>query len=217
MCGRFVLKTPVEELARLFGFPERPNLAPRYNVAPTDPCPVVRAGPALAILRWGFLPFWAKHLREGARSINVRAETVATNRGFAPAFAARRCLVPADGFYEWKTEGKLKQPWFVAAADGAPIAFAGIWERWRPPEGDPVESFAILTTRANALLAQLHDRMPVVLAPDAWSAWLDPATPPARLAALLAPAPEESLVMHEVDRRVGNVRVDDPGLIAPAP
>lgn len=214
MCGRFVLKTPVEELARLFGFPERPNLPARYNVAPTDPCAVVRPGPALAVLRWGLVPFYARDIREGVRCINARAETVAENRAFARAFRERRCLVPADGFYEWKTEGKKKLPYFVAAADGVPLAFAGIWDRWRPRAGDPVESFSIITTDANAILAPIHDRMPVILPEASWSAWLDPKTPLPEIMALLKPAPEPRLVIHPVDRRVGNVREDDPALIA---
>jgi putative SOS response-associated peptidase YedK len=217
MCGRFVLKTPVDELGRLFGFPERPNLAARYNIAPTDPCAVVRPGPSLAVLRWGLVPFYARDIREGVRCINARAESVANNRAFARAFRERRCLVPADGFYEWKAEGKAKQPWFFAAADGAPIAFAGIWDRWRPASGDPVESFSIITTDANATMAPIHDRMPVILPQAAWGAWLEPQTKLPELRAVLKPAPAASLVAHPVDRRVGNVREDAPELIAALP
>lgn len=217
MCGRFVLKTPVDELARLFGFPERPNLAARYNIAPTDPCAVVRPGPSLAVLRWGLVPFYARDIREGVRCINARGESVAENRAFARAFRERRCLVPADGFYEWKSEGKAKQPYFFAAADGAPIAFAGIWDRWRPGSGDPVESFSIITTEANATMAPVHDRMPVILRQSAWGAWLDPKTPLPDLQAALKPAPDDYLVAHPVDRRVGNVREDAPSLIAALP
>jgi putative SOS response-associated peptidase YedK len=217
MCGRFVLRTPVEELARFFGFPERPNLPARYNIAPTDPGAVIRPGPSLAVLRWGLVPFYARDIREGARCINARAEGVAGNRAFARAFRERRCLVPADGFYEWKAEGKAKQPWVFAAANGGPLAFAGIWDRWRPREGEPVESFSIITTGANATMAPIHDRMPAILPEAAWSAWLDPATPLTEIAALLKPAPESTLVRHKVDRRVGNVREDGPALIAALP
>lgn len=215
MCGRFVLATPVDELGRLFGFPERPNLAPRYNIAPTDTCAVVRSGPSLALLRWGLVPFYARDIREGVRCINARAEGVAQHRAFARAFRERRCLVPADGFYEWETAGKAKQPYYVAAADGKPIAFAGIWDRWKPPEGEVVESFSIITTDANATIAPIHDRMPVVLPREAWDVWLAPTTPIAELQALLKPAPDSALVARPVDRRVGNVREDDPGLIVP--
>jgi putative SOS response-associated peptidase YedK len=214
MCGRFVLKTPVEALARIFGFPERPNFPARYNIAPTDPCPVVRAGPSLAVLRWGLVPFYARDIREGARCINARAEAVAGNRAFARAFRERRCLVPADGFYEWKTEGKLKQPFFFAAPDGAPIAFAGIWDRWRPKEGEPVESFSIITTEANAAMAPVHDRMPVVLPRAAWALWLDPTAGLAELQTLLQPPPDDALVSRKVDRRVGKVGEEGPELIA---
>jgi putative SOS response-associated peptidase YedK len=214
MCGRFVLKTPVEELARLFGFPERPNFPARYNIAPTDPCAVVRAGPSLAVLRWGLVPFYARDIREGVKCINARAETAAATRAFARAFRERRCLVPADGFYEWRTEGKAKQPYYFAAADGAPIAFAGIWDRWRPRQAEPVESFSILTTGANALMAPIHDRMPVVLPRAAWGSWLDPATPLPAVEALLRPAPEAALVARKVDRRVGKVGEEGPELIA---
>jgi putative SOS response-associated peptidase YedK len=213
MCGRFVLKTPVEELARLFGFTERPNFPARYNVAPTLDCPVVRPGPSLALLRWGLVPFWARDVREGVKSINARAESVAETRNFARSFRERRCLVPADGFYEWQGEGKEKQPYFITAADGVPLAFAGVWDSWRPREGAPVESFAIITTEANGLMAPIHDRMPVVLPTLAWGPWLDASTPVAELKKLLQPAPEGMLVAHRVDRRVGNVRQDDPGLI----
>ena len=213
MCGRFVLKTPVEALARLFGFPERPNLPARYNIAPTDPCAVVRPGPSLAVLRWGLVPFYARDLREGVKCINARGETAAGQRAFARAFRERRCLVPADGFYEWRTEGKVKQPYFFAAPDGAPFAFAGIWDRWRPRAGEPVESFAILTTAANGLMAPIHDRMPVVLPRGSWTAWLDPATPLPEIQALLQPAPKGTLAMHAVDRRVGKVGEEGPELI----
>jgi putative SOS response-associated peptidase YedK len=169
------------------------------------------------MMRWGLLPSFVKDPKAGPPMINARAEGIASKSAFRGAFAERRCLVPADGFYEWKAEGKAKQPWFFAAANGGPLAFAGIWDRWRPREGEPVESFSIITTGANATMAPIHDRMPAILPEAAWSAWLDPATPLTEIAALLKPAPESTLVRHKVDRRVGNVREDGPALIAALP
>ncbi len=224
MCGRFTLRAPAHALAAAFKVAIAANLAPRYNIAPTQPVAVVRTAPApagkrvraFALLRWGLIPAWAKDAAIGARLINARAETLAEKPAFRAAYRARRCLVLADGFYEWqRTTGGGKQPWFIRRADDAPFAFAGLWEVWRGGAGEAVESCAIVTTGANARLAAIHDRMPAILTPEAADLWLAPDQPPARLAELLRPAPEEALVAHPVDRRVNSPANDDPACIAP--
>jgi len=232
MCGRFVLTTPAEALRRIFGFVEQPNLAPRYNIAPTQDVPVIRqrrepAGQrTIQMLRWGLVPSWAESLAGGAKMINARAETVTEKPAFRRAFERRRCLVPADGFYEWRPGDPAKQPHLITARDGAPLAFAGLWERWSPPEPKDgllplqgaerrpaIDSFTIVTTRANAALAPLHQRMPVILAPADYGRWLDPASEPTALVELLKPAPDDLLRHFAVDRRVNNVRNDDADLL----
>ena len=228
MCGRYSVTLPVEALARVFGFAERPNLAPRWNLAPTQQAPVVRlrdgggiedGGRRLVMLRWGLVPAWAKDVSMGATLINARAETVAEKPAFRGAFRKRRCLVPADGFYEWKAEGKVKQPWRIQRPDGAPFAFAGLWESWQPKEAGaaPLESFTIVTTDANATLAPVHHRMPVILTTaEAQARWLDPAAAPDALQALLTAAPDDFLTAFRVSTRVNSARVDDAACIAPA-
>ena len=233
MCGRFVLTTPAEALRRIFGFIEQPNLPPRYNIAPTQDVPVIRqrrepAGQrTLQMLRWGLVPSWAESLAGGAKMINARAETVMRKPAFRRAFERRRCLVPTDGFYEWRPGDPAKQPYLIATRDGAPLAFAGLWERWSPPgakngllpDGGEAErrayidSFTIVTTTANAALAPLHPRMPVILAAKDYGPWLDPASEPTALLELLKPAPDDLLRYFAVDRRVNNVRNDDADLL----
>jgi putative SOS response-associated peptidase YedK len=227
MCGRFVLKTPVEQLRRDFGFVELPNVRARYNAAPTDEMPIVRqrrdpAGErSLALLRWGLVGPWEKDLSGGARRINARAETLLDKPAFRKPFERRRCLVPADGFYEWVKDGKARIPYLIARRDGATLAFAGVWDRWWPDQADRaryVDTFTIVTTSANQLLRPLHDRMPVILDPANYAAWLDPDADPAELQqALLKPAPDGLLAYVEVDIRVNSVRNDDETLILPAP
>ncbi len=237
MCGRFLLTTPAEALRQAFAFVEQPNLAPRYNIAPTQDVPVIRqrrrpqGERTLQMLRWGLVPSWAASLAGGAKMINARAETIATKPAFRDAFARRRCLVPADGFYEWRPGDPTKQPYRISARDGAPLAFAGLWERWSPPRAEGgiesgesesagkashIDSFTIVTTVANAALTPLHHRMPVVLTPASRDAWLDPAAEPADLLALLRPADDDLLHYFPVDRRVNSVRNDDAALLAPA-
>jgi putative SOS response-associated peptidase YedK len=236
MCGRFLLTTPAEALRQAFGFIEQPNLAPRYNIAPTQDVPVIRqrrnppGQRTLKMLRWGLVPSWAESLAGGAKMINARAETLLKRSAFRDAFARRRCLVPADGFYEWRPDDKAKQPYLVAARDGAVLAFAGLWERWTPKgesaginggeqqsagASPAVDSFTIVTTAANAQLAPLHHRMPVILAPTDYARWLDPTADPSALQALLRPASDDLLHYFPVDRRVNNVRNDDAALIRP--
>lgn len=220
MCGRYSITTPVEGLRQLFRFTGPAlNLQPRWNVAPTQDVPVVRlakdGGRELRMLRWGLVPFWAKDDKGGARMINARGETVAEKPAFREAFKARRCLVPADGFYEWETLGEApsKQPLLFRMADGRPFAFAGLWERWHPKDGGaPLETFTIVNTAANAIMATYHDRVPIVLAPDDYETWLDPGADPRPL--LKAP-PSEWFTTTRVSTHVNNVRNDDPGCVVP--
>jgi putative SOS response-associated peptidase YedK len=220
MCGRYLMTSPVEALRQLFTFEQRPNLMPRYNIAPTQEVPIVRLtrdGRAreLIMVRWGLVPFWADDLSIGNRLINARCETVHTLRAFREAYSRRRCLVPADGFFEWQKQRKLRQPFLIRRKDQAPFAFAGLWERWRQPGADDavVRSCTIITCPANDLVAPLHDRMPVVLAPETHGRWLDPKED-AR--GLLRPCPSAWLEAFPVDRRVNSPNNDDPECIQPA-
>ena len=218
MCGRYSLTTAPEALRRLFEFDNRPNLAARYNIAPTQEVPVVRgsaAGRTLAHLRWGLIPSWAKDRSMASKMINARAETVAEKPAFRAAYAKRRCLVPADGFYEWRTEDGAKQPFRIGMKGGGAFAFAGLWESWADPEGgdDAVETFTILTTAANAKLHAIHHRMPVILPQELYAAWLDPAADPHAIA--LGPYPGEPMAFYRVSTRVNYVRNDDPGCVEP--
>jgi len=235
MCGRYSLTTPVEGLRLLFDFPEQPNLQPRYNIAPTQEVAAVRAaapagapedapGPGasgarrhLVLLRWGLIPSWAKDPAIGARMINARAETLAEKPAFRSAFRKRRCLVAADGFYEWqKRDAGAKQPYRIARRDGGPFAFAGLWERWRnPAEGRDVESCTIVTTDANGLLSPIHHRMPVILAPESYGLWLDPEAEPDRVRDLLAGGPGMDLTATAISTRVNKVANDDPEVLLP--
>ena len=229
MCGRFTLRAPGEEVAAFFdpGGPG-PDLRPRYNIAPGQLVAAVRAEGAerrIAMLRWGLVPGWAKDPAIGHRLINARAETAHEKPAFRRAFAARRCLIPADGFYEWERAGGRRQPWFIGAREGGGLfAFAGLWERWRVREGvrltgalagarpgDAVETCAILTTAANAALAPIHGRMPVILPPEAFGPWL------AGAAAALAPCPPEALSAFRVGPLVNSPGNDDPRCVEPLP
>lgn len=222
MCGRYLLTTPIELLRRAFGFAgPPPNLAPRWNVAPTQVMPVIRrdeaGGRELAMLRWGLVPSWAKDASVGARMINARGETVAEKPAFRDAFRRRRCLVPADGFYEWPERqheaGDDPRPVLFRAADGQPFAFAGLWERWRQPDGAPLETYTIVNTAAAPPMTRYHHRVPIVLAPGDHARWLDPAADPSEL---LRPPPADFLVAIRVSNRVNAVRNDDEACIEPA-
>ena len=220
MCGRYTMSIPAETLARHFGLDAVPDVAPRFNIAPTQAAAVVRLStarevPVLDFLRWGLVPAWAKDASGAGRLINARAETAADKPSFRSAFRHRRCLVPADGFYEWRTEGGAKQPYRITRPDGAPIAFAGLWERWGKGD-EPLETFTILTTAANAALQPLHDRMPVIVDPIDFALWLDPtATDPALVERLLVAPPDDALTYYPVGRAVNSVGNDDPSLVAP--
>lgn len=220
MCGRYSLTTPVEALRRLFGFEgPAPNLQPRWNIAPTQSAPVIRLGGGggreIKMLSWGLVPYWAEDAKLQSHMINACGETVAEKPAFKQAFRQRRCLVPADGFYEWQTLGpKTKQPLLFKTADGAPFAFAGLWERWVPPQGEVLETFTIVNTAANEMMAQFHDRVPIVLSPADYAAWLDPAVD-AR--ALIKAPPSDWLTFRRVSTYVNSVKHDDPGCQEPAP
>lgn len=218
MCGRFSFATPADVVAEVFEVAAVPPLTPRYNIAPTQEVTAVRREEGqrrLTRLRWGLIPAWAKDASLGARLINARAETVAEKPAFRAAFRARRCLILADGFYEWSAGGGGKQPYFISFAGFRPFAMAGLWERWSGA-GETVESCAILTTTANQLVAPLHHRMPVILAPEAVPAWLDPAVhDPRFLQPLLRPYPAEEMTAWPVGRGVNNPRHDDPSCREP--
>ena len=222
MCGRYSLTSPPEAVRRLFGLTTTPNFPARYNIAPTQSVPVVRrvgaesgAACELAMLRWGLVPSWASELSIGAKMINARAETVSEKPAFRAAFRQRRCLVPADGFYEWRVEGKAKQPMRITLDDGGLFAFAGLWERWiKGPEG-PLETFTIITTEASSSIVDIHERMPVMLAKDDHASWLDPRARADDLKGLLRPFPPERLKAVAVSTRVNNVRHDDPACLEP--
>jgi putative SOS response-associated peptidase YedK len=223
MCGRFVQRTPLGEIRALFETANAvPNAPPRYNAAPTQDLAVIRYNPqtrlrSLDLLRWGLVPLWAKDRSFGPKCINARGETVATNNIFRDAFERRRCLIPADGFYEWQKAGGSTIPFAVVPRDGV-FAFAGLWERWRSPEdGSILRSFTIVTGAANALCRPIHERMPVILAPENWPLWLgETEAQPAELRALLKPYPVDRIRIYPVGQAVGNVKNDEPGLLDPA-
>jgi putative SOS response-associated peptidase YedK len=214
MCGRFLLTAPPEAVQRLFGFLELPNLEPRYNIAPSQPVAAMLRDAAaerhFVWMRWGLAPAWAKG---GAPQINARAESVADKPFFREAFARRRCVVFADGFYEWRQDGN-RQPYCVRLADGAPFAFAAIWEAVvGAGEGEASRGCALITTEANGKMAAVHHRMPVILTPEQVGPWLDPASGRDDLAALLAPLPDDAVTLTPVSKRVNSVREDDAGLL----
>ena len=226
MCGRYSNRFTWKELHErldLIGTPL--NLRPRYNVAPNQDVPAVRAaegGRTLAMLRWGLIPGWARDPTLGHKLINARSETAAEKPSFRSAFRHRRCLIPADGFYEWQRRDGARQPWLFGLRDGAPMLFAGLWERWAVPEGaaltgslaerspgDAVETCTILTTAANETVAPVHGRMPVILAPDAWDAWLAGEEIP------LGPYPADAMTAHPVSTHVNRPANDDPRCVEP--
>src|SRR5262245_36218167 len=221
MCGRFSLTSPRKALRDLFPLFELPDLPPRYNVAPTQAVLAVRvpaeAGESEAVaLRWGLVPRWADSLAVGNRLINARSETVATKPAFRDAFQRRRCLILADGFFEWVPVGGRKQPHYFRLGDGGPFAFAGLWDRWEDPDGGSVQSCTILTTEANGLVKPVHERMPVILAPADFGAWLDPKTLGGSEAqALLRPYPAEAMTAYPVGLRVNSPKHDDAECVLP--
>jgi putative SOS response-associated peptidase YedK len=219
MCGRYKLTTPTGVIVEDFHIRKgRLNLAERYNIAPTQDAPVVRGtGDArtMSMMRWGLIPSWAKDAKIAFSTINARAETVAEKPAFRDALKCRRALVIADGFYEWKTEAGGKQPYLFARTDGRPMAFAGLWERWTPPQpGDEaIESFTIIVTAANTLMREVHDRMPVILNPDAFDVWLDECTPVENVLTLLQPYDAALMNKTTVSRAINSVRNEGPEIL----
>ena len=222
MCGRYTLSTTGEIIGDLFDLRETPALASRYNIAPSQEVAAVRfdgesGERTLEMLRWGLVPAWSKEPPGGdARMINARSETLTQKPAFRGSFRRRRCLLAADGFYEWRQVARRKQPYLIRMRDGAPFAFAGLWDRWEAPEGTVVESCTILTTVPNDLVAQIHDRMPVILPRQEFGLWLDPEVrDPDRLLPLLRAYPAEEMITFPVSRRVSNPANDDPSCIEP--
>jgi putative SOS response-associated peptidase YedK len=221
MCGRFTLTDPDADLAVQFNLPEIPEISPRYNIAPTQPVAAVRTAAGtelreLVFLRWGLIPFWANDPKIGARMINARSETVAQKPAFRAAFRKRRCLVVADGFYEWQKQNGAKQPYFIRLRDSRPFAFASLWEHWKGPDDSVVESCTLLTTQPNVLLKPLHNRMPVIVHPRDYGLWLDPEvqeTGP--LQDLFHPYPPDDMDAYPVSRWVNSPANDDPRCIQP--
>jgi putative SOS response-associated peptidase YedK len=221
MCGRYASFLPAEAVARLFRTVNPlPNVAPSWNVAPSQDSMVIRRHPEtgerhLDLLKWGLLPSWTKDPTKAKRPINARSETIATSGLFRGAFKIRRCIVPADAFYEWRATESGKQPFAIARQDGQPMAFAGLWEGFRSPDDTITRTFTVATTKASADVDELHDRMPVILEPADWPAWLgETAGDPA---ALLRPAPEGTLRTWAVSRRVNTPRNNAPDLLESVP
>lgn len=220
MCGRFALISPPDEIRRMFAYAERPNFPPRYNIAPTQPVALVHTeagGRHFRLARWGLIPSWVRDPARFSLLINARLESAADKPSFRAAMRRRRCLIPADGFYEWKKEPGGKRPFFIRARSRAPFAFAGLWETWTDRDGGETDSAAIVTCNANSLLAPIHDRMPVIVPPELYDAWLDCGRVDARqAAALLGPAPGDFLEAYEISTRVNSVRNDGAEILAPA-
>jgi putative SOS response-associated peptidase YedK len=219
MCGRYVITSPPEVMRELFGYADRPNFPSRYNIAPTQPVPIIRLVEGqrrFALVRWGLIPSWVKDPRTFSLLINARGESVLDKPAFRAAMRYRRCLLPADGFYEWKDTPHGKRPYFVRPRAGGPLAFAGLWETWTGPNGEEMETAAIVTAAANRTLAPIHERMPVIVDKGAFDLWLDTKRVDAKTAAaIIAPAPEHLLEAYEVSPAVNRVANDFPALIEP--
>ncbi len=221
MCGRFLLIAPGRLVAEQFQLDDEPDVKPRYNIAPSQSVAAVRLAAdsedrELRMLKWGLIPFWAKDPKIGYRTINAKSETVAEKPAFRAAFKHRRCLVPADGFYEWKREKgkKQKQPYLIRMKGGSLFAFAGLWEYWKSADGDVIESCTILTTDSNEFVGSLHDRMPVILHREDYELWLDSKVKDANtLSRLFKPFPAKTMEIYPVSLRVNKAQNDDPDLI----
>lgn len=223
MCGRYTLTITPEMLRTLVNFETTPNLQPRYNIAPTQMAQVVRpadggGAPRIDMLRWGLIPSWSKDMTIASKLINARGETVAEKPSFRAAYRERRCLIPVDGFYEWRREGDVKQPYRIGFRGGKPFLFAGLWESWTAPEeaenaGETIETYTIVTTDANEKLAPIHHRMPVIVDPADFDRWLT--GDPADAANVIRAFPPDDMAFYRVSTRVNNVRNDDEKCIAP--
>ncbi len=216
MCGRYYFFTPADIVSERFRVARSPLLTPRYNIAPQQEAPVIVADGErrLAMMTWGLVPSWSKESAGGARMINARAETAPDKPSFRGPFRRQRALVPADGFYEWKREGTRRRPFAIRLASRLPFAMAGLWDRWKSPEGRELLSFTILTTSASGLVSAVHDRMPVILPREAEEAWLDPKSVPEALKALLVPY-EGEMEALPISAAVGSPRNDGPELLSP--
>jgi putative SOS response-associated peptidase YedK len=215
MCGRYALTSPPAVIAERFHLLWTPEIEPHYNIAPGQAIPVVREagqGRELAFLKWGLIPSWAKEARIGMKLINARGETLADKPAFRSAYRQRRCLIPADAFYEWKPVAGRKQPYCIRMRDQTVFGMAGLWERWKSPDGREVESCTIVTVGANALVGELHDRMPLILAPGDFDAWLGAGTTEAALPQVVA---AQQMVAYPVSPLVSNARNDDPACLVP--
>lgn len=219
MCGRFALSAPAENIRSHFALAEKVQLEPRYNIAPTQAVAVIRENNGdrlLSFMQWGLLPSWAKERKAGARMINARAETLAEKPAFRRLFRSQRCLIPADGFFEWREESgrKKKQPYFICLQPAGLFGFAGLWSSWQDPvSGEPVETCTIITTAANHLVSKIHHRMPAILVPDQYRAWLQPATPPAVAGSLLVPFESAPLQSYPVATLCNSPANDQPDCI----
>jgi len=217
MCGRFALKAPPAELVTRFGLHECVDLTPRYNIPPGTEIAAIRQSPegqrVLHQLKWGLVPNWAKDPGIGNKLNNARGESVAEKPSFRDAFKRRRCLIPADGFYEWQARGKLKQPYFISLKSGLPMAMAGLWEAWKSPNGDILRTCCIITTGPNEIMQPIHDRMPVIIAAEDWAKWL--AGPVQDIEALIRPYTADAMQAWPVERRVSKTAEDDANMILP--
>lgn len=223
MCGRYAITLPPEAMRRLFAYVEQPNFPPRYNVAPTQPVPIVRAADGMrhfGLVRWGFLPGFVKDPKTFPLIINARAEGIESKPSFRAAVRRRRCLFIADGWYEWRrvsdAQGKMvKQPFLLRARDRGPLAFAGLWETWSDPQGGEVETGCIITTSANAATVAIHDRMPAIIAPSEFDRWLDCSDDRATRVEMLRPAPDDAIEFFEVSSKVNSYKSEGPELQTP--
>jgi putative SOS response-associated peptidase YedK len=218
MCGRYCITTAPDAIRALFRYPERSNFPSRYNVAPTQPVPVVRVVEGerhFALVRWGLIPAWVKDPKNFALLINARGETLHDKPAFKNAIRRRRCLFPADGFYEWKVEGGQRRAFHARRPGGGPLAFAGLWETWIGPNGEEVETAAIVTTQANTEMGAVHHRAPVIVPPEQFDLWLSGEADTGHAAELITPAPDGSMEVYEVSPMVNKVTNDTPDLVEP--
>lgn len=219
MCGRYAIKTIPEVMQAAFGYEDRPNFPPRYNIAPTQPVPVVTIDQGrrrFVLMRWGFIPGWVKDPKDFPLVFNIRTEGAREKPSFRAAFLRRRALMPADAFYEWKTEGKAKTPFMARKPDGGIFAFPALWETWTSPDGSEVDTVALITGPSAPPLSAIHHRTPVVLDPANWNEWLDPATPTERAEALLSPPLQVAMELVQVSPALNRVSNDGPEVQAPA-
>ncbi|KPF65851.1 hypothetical protein IP69_16780 [Bosea sp. AAP35] len=222
MCGRYAITLPPASMRTLFGYPEQPNFPPRYNIAPTQPVPVVRqheGNRQFMLMRWGFIPGWVKDPKDFPLVINIRSETAATKPSFRAALTRRRCLMPADGFYEWHRLGQGRhaesRAYLFRRPDRDLFAFAALWETWHSPDGSEIDTVALVNGPANGLMAAIHDRCPVIIAPQDFDAWLDPVAEAGAIGPLLRPPPDEWLEMVRIGNAVNKVANDGPEVQAP--